>query len=93
MLSRVPPDADLLAAGTVAPDFTLRQRASSGQIHLASMVRERPVILVFGSYTCPKVRFEARALNAMYERYHGGFVVATLILRGLQIVDSIWLLR
>ena len=63
-------DADLLAAGTVAPDFTLRQRASSGQIHLASMVGERPVILVFGSYTCPKVRFEARALNAMYERYH-----------------------
>lgn len=63
-------DADLLATGTVAPDFTLRQRASSKEIHLASMVGERPVILIFGSYTCPKFRFEARALNAMYERYH-----------------------
>jgi hypothetical protein len=54
----------------MAPDFTLRQRGSSEQIHLASVVGERPLILIFGSYTCPKFRFEARALNAMYQRYH-----------------------
>jgi tetratricopeptide (TPR) repeat protein len=64
------PDEDLLAAGAMAPDFTLRQRGSSEQIHLASVVGERPLILIFGSYTCPKFRFEARALNAMYQRYH-----------------------
>ena len=63
-------DSDLLDVGTVAPDFALRQRASSREIHLASMFGERPVILIFGSYTCPKFRFDARALNAMYERYH-----------------------
>jgi tetratricopeptide (TPR) repeat protein len=63
-------DTDLLAAGTVAPDFTLRRKASSEQIHLSTILRERPLILIFGSYTCPKFRFEASTLSAMYERYH-----------------------
>jgi Flp pilus assembly protein TadD len=62
-------DPDLLPPGKVAPDFTLKQRGSSEPVHLASMLGGKPLILIFGSYTCPKFRFDAPALNAMYERY------------------------
>jgi tetratricopeptide (TPR) repeat protein len=31
--------------------------------------RQKPVVLVFGSYTCPKFRADSAALNRMYEQY------------------------
>jgi hypothetical protein len=40
-----------VAEGDVAPDFELPLADGSGTAHLASLLRERPVALVFGSYT------------------------------------------
>ena len=40
-----------LAQGDMAPDFTLQTHDHSGQITLSSFRGERPVVLVFGSYT------------------------------------------
>jgi hypothetical protein len=37
--------------GDLAPDFDLPLLGRDGSAHLASLVRERPVALVFGSYT------------------------------------------
>lgn len=37
--------------GEVAPDFELPREDGSGTARLSSLCRERPVILVFGSYT------------------------------------------
>ena len=56
-------DTGLLAAGTAAPPFTLPP-VSLGQLHMA-----RPAVLVFGSYTCPKYRFDAATLNALADKY------------------------
>jgi hypothetical protein len=46
---------DLMTAkvreGEVAPDFELPLIDGNGHVRLSSMVKERPVALVFGSYT------------------------------------------
>jgi tetratricopeptide (TPR) repeat protein len=57
------PDAGLVPQGTLAPQFSL------GAVNLAALSRKGPVALVFGSYSCPKFRFGAPALNALYDRY------------------------
>jgi hypothetical protein len=40
-----------LRAGDVAPDFALSTLDRSRVVHLSAELRERPVVLVFGSYT------------------------------------------
>ena len=37
--------------GAVAPDFTLRMLNSDETVQLSKRIGERPVVLVFGSYT------------------------------------------
>ncbi|HEU0336739.1 MAG TPA: hypothetical protein VFR43_09310 [Gaiellaceae bacterium] len=40
-----------VAEGDLAPDFELPLRDGGGAVHLGALLRERPVALVFGSYT------------------------------------------
>ena len=40
-----------LHAGDVAPDFTLKTVDGTAQVTLSSFRGQRPVVLVFGSYT------------------------------------------
>jgi hypothetical protein len=40
-----------LAPGDLAPDFTLPAVDRSRMVHLSEEYRERPVVLIFGSYT------------------------------------------
>ena len=40
-----------LAAGDIAPDFTLPMHDQSGTVTLSSFRGRKPVVLVFGSYT------------------------------------------
>ena len=40
-----------LSVGAVAPDFTLRRQGQSGRVTLSSFRAQRPVVLVFGSYS------------------------------------------
>jgi tetratricopeptide (TPR) repeat protein len=56
-------DAGLLATGRPAPLFSLPP------VNLPELLRKGPVVLVFGSYSCPKFRFGAPALNALYDKY------------------------
>jgi len=58
-----------LAVGDPAPDFELRARDGSGRVSLSSIRRDKPVVLVFGSYTCPPFRKEMPAVNKVYEDY------------------------
>ena len=55
-------DTGLLPVGAPAPGFTL------GNITLAQL-HEKPVLLVFGSYSCPQFRFDVPALNRLYDQY------------------------
>lgn len=40
-----------LHVGDPAPDFELRRQDKSGSVRLSSFKADRPVVLVFGSYT------------------------------------------
>jgi len=40
-----------LQAGDAAPDFSLPTLDGSGVVSLAAETRQRPVVLIFGSYT------------------------------------------
>ncbi len=61
-----PPDASPLF-GKAAPDVELR-RPEGGTFRLSSL-RGQPVLLVFGSYTCPQFRHGAPVLNRLHARF------------------------
>jgi tetratricopeptide (TPR) repeat protein len=61
-----PPDASPLF-GKAAPDVELRRR-EGGTFRLSSL-RGQPVLLVFGSYTCPDFRHGAAVLNGLHARF------------------------
>ena len=67
--SPVSADSHLLPVGSAAPGFELPRFGASGRTSLAEMRRDKPTIVMFGSYTCPQFRSAAAALNALYERY------------------------
>jgi hypothetical protein len=43
--------AGTVHAGDTAPDFNLEAQDKSGIVRLSSLRRQKPVVLVFGSYT------------------------------------------
>ena len=60
-----------LLTGALAPDFALPRLGSSKSVRLADYRGKRPVLLVFGSYTCPFFRSAAPKINSLYEKYGG----------------------
>ncbi len=57
------------AVGQIAPDFKLAPVGSGAPIELRELRQSKPVLIVFGSYTCPKLRASAPALEELYGRY------------------------
>jgi tetratricopeptide (TPR) repeat protein len=53
----------------MAPDFDLPEFASGKRVRLRDYRGRSPVVLVFGSYSCPNFRASADALKAMYKAY------------------------
>jgi Flp pilus assembly protein TadD/thiol-disulfide isomerase/thioredoxin len=64
---RAPDPSPLL--GLPAPEITLL-RPGGGTLRLSSL-RGRPVLLVFGSYTCPQLRHGIPHVNRLHARYGG----------------------
>lgn len=56
------------APGSPAPDFTLRKAGSDATVSLRSTLGGKPVLLVFGSYTCPNLRQQAPVLNRIHQQ-------------------------
>ena len=52
-----------------APDFTLRLVKSPEEVTLSKLVGPKPVVLVFGNFTCRPFRGEAGDLEKLYQRY------------------------
>jgi tetratricopeptide (TPR) repeat protein len=52
-----------------APDFTLADSASGKPVSLHQFRGKSPVVLIFGSYTCPNFRSAAASLKSMQQRY------------------------
>lgn len=59
-----------LKIGELAPNFCLRMRDGKSEIRLTDLRRHKPVVLVFGSYTCPHFRDHIALLNKLYLTYH-----------------------
>jgi len=70
---RLQQDAEAKDAGpqinAFAPDFDLAEVGTKRQVRLSDFRGKTPVVLVFGSYSCPNFRASAQALNALFERY------------------------
>ncbi len=56
-------------AGEAAPDFKATRMGTDTRISLGELRNDGPVLLVFGSYTCPNFRSAADALNKLYPEY------------------------
>jgi len=53
----------------LATDFELTDAAGKKRVRLSDFRGRSPVVLVFGSYSCPNFRSCADTLNTLYERY------------------------
>jgi thiol-disulfide isomerase/thioredoxin len=58
-----------IQVGDMAPVFTVNTLKTNMPVQLSSLWAEKPVVLVFGSYTCPPFRREAPALNKLSVEY------------------------
>jgi thiol-disulfide isomerase/thioredoxin len=56
--------------GEVAPDFTLKTIDGKQEITLSKLVGPKPVVLVFGNFTCGPFRTQAGNIEKLYKRYH-----------------------
>ncbi len=52
-----------------APDFTLKTKDGKSEITLSKLVGTRPVVLIFGSFTCGPFRSHSGNLEKLYRRY------------------------
>lgn len=58
-----------LKVGDAAPDFTLASPDGKAEITLSGYKGKKPVVLVFGSFTCPPFRDRVLAIDKMYAAY------------------------
>ena len=57
------------ALGETAPDFTLKTVDGREEVTLAKLVGLKPVVLVFGNFTCGPFRAQAGNVEKLYRRY------------------------
>jgi tetratricopeptide (TPR) repeat protein len=57
------------AAGEAAPDFNATRMGTDARVSLRELRNDGPLLLVFGSYTCPNFRSAAEMLNQLYPEY------------------------
>jgi alkylhydroperoxidase family enzyme len=52
-----------------APDFTLKTVDGKGEVTLSKLVGPKPVVLIFGNFTCGPFRSQAGNVEKLYRRY------------------------
>ena len=52
-----------------APDFTLKTNDGKAEITLSKLLGPKPVVLVFGSFTCGPFRSQSGNIEKLYRRY------------------------
>lgn len=60
-----------LREGSAAPDFTLARVDNGQPLRLADLYRTKPVVLIFGSFTCNVFCGQAGYLDELYREYKG----------------------
>ena len=57
------------ALGDSVPDFTLKTNDAKGEVTLSKLVGPKPVVLVFGNFTCGPFRSQAGNVEKLYRIY------------------------
>lgn len=83
----VAPRAAPPGVGDLAPDFTLRSRGGT-RTRTLSDLRGTPVVLVFGSWTCPPFRASAPWIRAAYDRHRDRVRFLFVYVREAHAVDG-----
>jgi thiol-disulfide isomerase/thioredoxin len=60
---------ETLREGDAVPDFTLHSPDGKQTVTLSALRGKKPVVLIFGSYTCPPFRDVYPALERLYRNY------------------------
>lgn len=60
---------DATRPGDLAPDFSLRTLDGKGTVRLSDFRGKKPVVLIFGSYTCPPFRDVYPTLERLHEAH------------------------
>lgn len=55
--------------GAKAPDFTLKANDGKGEVTLSKLIGPKPVVLVFGNFTCGPFRSQAGNVEKLYRMY------------------------
>jgi thiol-disulfide isomerase/thioredoxin len=55
--------------GETAPDFTLKAVGGREEITLSKLIGSKPVVLVFGNFTCGPFRAQGGNIEKLYRRY------------------------
>lgn len=55
--------------GEVAKDFQLSTYDGSDEVRLSEVIGEKPVVLVFGNFTCGPFRRQSEGVKDLYDRY------------------------
>jgi thiol-disulfide isomerase/thioredoxin len=77
--------------GEAAPDFTL-QDIEGNEVRLASMIGDKPVVLIFGNFTCGPFRSQAGNIEQLASRYQGRAHFLLVYVREAHPTEGWWML-
>ncbi len=60
---------DTLSAGDMAPNFTLPYVSRPGEVTLSQLYDDKPVVLIFGSISCPPFRAQIQQVESLFKQH------------------------
>jgi hypothetical protein len=76
------------AVGAPAPDFSLKTVDGKQEITLSKLVGPKPVVLVFGNFTCGPFRSQAGNVEKLYRRYKDRATFVMVYVREAHPIDG-----
>lgn len=77
--------------GDTAPDFTLDSLAGES-VTLSEQIGEKPIVLIFGNFTCGPFRSQSGNLEKLYQRYQDRAKFYLVYVREAHPSDGWWML-
>ncbi|QDV54907.1 deiodinase family protein [Rosistilla oblonga] len=79
------------SVGDIAPDFTLKSLAGES-VTLSKQIGEKPIVLIFGNFTCGPFRSQAGNIEKLYQRYNQRAKFFLVYVREAHPKDGWWML-
>lgn len=76
------------ALNTPAPDFTLKTQDGNSTIHLADVIGKKPVVLMFGNFTCGPFRAISPGVESVHQRFKDEAVFLQIYVREAHPTDG-----